>query len=209
LPIFSPPALTVVTNSKLLTGQALFEQLESALQGGLEAVLLREKDFHSGRFLALASRLRTLTEQYQAKLIIHSHAGIAQAVAADGIHLASHDMLEIPRIRTWLEKKDMCFSVSCHNAEELQFAHQFGADSALLSPVFATQTHPDAPALGIEKFKALAAESPLPVVALGGIDQENRKQLEHYPVAVMRALLMADDAKQAAENLRIHAKFLD
>ena len=52
-----------------------------------------------------------------------------------------------------------------------------GADAALLSPVFATASHPDERPLGLEGFNLLAAQAGLPVYALGGINANNAARL--------------------------------
>jgi len=196
------PLLTLITDTRLLSNEALFQQLETSLKAGLDAVLIREKEMDSARLLAFSSRIRKLTQQYQSKLIIHSQADIARAIAADGVHLSTKDMHEIPDMRSWLQSDNMSISVSCHNAEELQQAYFYGADFAFLSPVFPTQSHPNAPAIGIDDFILLAQSAPLPVIALGGINTLNRKQLDGYAVAVIRSLWLADDPIEATQILR-------
>ena len=169
--------------------------------GGVGQVIIREKAMNSAHLLAFSSRARALTQQYQAKLIIHSHADIAQAVGADGIHLASKDVNEIPAIRKWLKHAPFSISTSCHNLNELEQAQRAGADFAMLSPVFPTQSHPNAPALGIDAFHQIANKSPLPTIALGGIDSSNRQQLVDFPIAVIRAISEAKCPKSVAQAL--------
>ena len=171
------------------------------MAGGVDALLVREKQMDSARLLAFASRLRELTSNHGAKLIIHTQADVAKAVEADGVHLASSDLAEVPSVRDWLGNPEMTISTSCHNEIELGFAQRFGADYAFLSPVFPTQSHPGEPHLGIEKFREMAESSSLPVIALGGINAGNRDQLEGFGVAVVGAILDADDPKAAASGL--------
>ena len=64
-----------------------------------------------------------------------------------------------------------------HDADEIDHANHAGVDAALLSPVFATQTHPTAGPLGPERFHALAALAEMPVIALGGMDAARAKEL--------------------------------
>lgn len=196
-----PPQLILITQRDRLSGERFFTVVEQALKGGVDAVLVREKKMDSARLLAFASRLRALTYEHQARLIVHSQADVAQAVAADGVHVAAGSIGELPAMRAWLQDTRMSLSASCHSAEELQRAHAAGADFALLSPVFATTSHPDSAVLGSRGFKALAAASPLPVIALGGIDLTNRRQLTGFGVAVIRAILDADEAEAAAMEL--------
>lgn len=60
---------------------------------------------------------------------------------------------------------------ACHDLVSLQRAQSLGFDAVILSPVFATQTHPEANALGWEKFAEYAKTCDLPVFALGGLSQ--------------------------------------
>lgn len=175
--------------------------VDAALSGGVDAILVREKQMDSARLLAFASRLRELTADNGAKLIIHTQADVAKAVGADGVHLASSDLADIPTVRDWLGNSEMTISTSCHNEIELGFSQRFGADYAFLAPVFPTQSHPGEPHLGIEKFREMAESTSLPVIALGGINADNRNQLKGFPVAVIGALLDSDDPKVAAKSL--------
>lgn len=205
-PVLNTPQLILITDSSRLPGTALLEQIDLALQGGVDTVLMREKQLDSAKALALASSLRSLTHTHQARLIIHSFADIALAVGADGVHLPSNEMATIPALRLWLIQNDapsdMAISVSCHHADDLAQAAAFGVDFALLSPVFETASHPGEPCLGIYAFHTLADPAACPIVALGGIDTHNRYVLPHHGVAVISALLMADDARGTAQLLR-------
>lgn len=171
------------------------------MAGGVDAVLVREKELTSARLLALASRLRGITRDYQARLIIHSQADIARAVGADGVHVASRDIATIPAIRSWLQDEKMSLSASCHNREELQMAAEAGADYAMLAPVFPTGSHPGSPSLGPEQFLALSESAEIPVVALGGITVDNHNQLAGHGLAVISAILAAGNPGEAARQL--------
>jgi len=196
------PRLLLITDHARYSGEAFFVSVEAALKGGADAVLVREKQMDSARLLAFCSRLRELTTRYHARLLVHTQADVAQAVASDGVHVASSDIAELSAMRRWLNNPDMSLSASCHDAAQLQQASDAGADFALLSPVFPTESHPGAPHLGLERFSALAASAQLPVIALGGISMENRAGLAGFPIAVISALLGADDAEKAARTLR-------
>lgn len=199
--MFSPPRLILITDSSRLPREPLCDAILAALRGGVDAVLVREKEMDSSRLLAFASRLRAMTHEHGARLIVHTQADVAHAIAADGVHVAASCICEIAAMRHWLGSAGMSISASCHSAEELREAASQGADFALLSPVFPTASHPGAPHLGIERFSELAGESPLPVVALGGITQENRGQLPGYGVAVVGAILDAPEPESAARVL--------
>jgi len=200
-----PPRLTLISDSSLLSGEAFFQTVEQSLIGGVDAIVLREKSLTSAKLLALASRLRQITHAHQAQLIIHSQIDIAAAVDADGVHLASNEINNIASARHWLEQlstqTDKSISVSCHHADELAYAHRMGADYAMLSPVFPTNSHPGAPHLGVQEWSRLADQAALPTIALGGISPNNSAALQGRRMAVISALLQADDPKSVAQYL--------
>lgn len=70
--------------------------------------------------------------------------------------------------------------LTVHDMRELAHAHASAADraAALISPVFATRTHPGGIALGVARFASLARLSQLPVVALGGMTRRRSLQIE-------------------------------
>lgn len=202
LVVGGPPALILITSSQLLERETFFKRIEAALRGGTDAVLVREHQMDSAQLLACASRIRLMTREYGARLIIHSQADIADAVDADGVHVASADIGELPYLHRWLGQRHMSLSASCHSAKDLIAAADNEADFALLSPVFPTQSHPGSACLGLECFRQLADVSRLPVIGLGGITVENRTSLAGYGVAVITALLGAEDPEAAARALR-------
>jgi len=197
----SVPELVLITDSSRMERERFFTAVEAALCGGVDAVLVREKQMDSARLLAFCSRLRAMTMAHDALLIVHSQADVARAVGADGVHVAAVHMVEILTMRKWINRADIMISVSCHDADELEEAGKCGADFALLSPVFPTASHPGVPHLGAKRFRALAEASPLPVAALGGITPENRAELTGYGVAVISAVLDADDSELVARGL--------
>ena len=64
-----------------------------------------------------------------------------------------------------------------HDAQEIAAANQAQVDGVFLSPVFPTRSHPDGECLGIDGFRALAAQAQAPVIALGGMNPERAAEL--------------------------------
>lgn len=64
-----------------------------------------------------------------------------------------------------------------HDLREIAQANRVGADATLLSPAFASRSHPGAPALGPLRFRLLARFARMPVIALGGMDQRGADRL--------------------------------
>ncbi|MDD9317732.1 NUDIX domain-containing protein [Acinetobacter lactucae] len=76
-----------------------------------------------------------------------------------------------------LHKGDLTVGVryigACHDAVSLKQAQQVGCDAVFISPVKPTTTHPEAVALGWERFSELARNSQIPVFALGGVHPDD------------------------------------
>lgn len=193
--------LLLITDSQRFKNHSdMLLVIEQAILGGVDTVLLREKQLDSAKLLALASALRVLTNMHKVRLMIHSQADIAKAVNADGVHVSASAIEEISSIKAWF-KTPILVSASCHHEAELKAAEQQGADFAFLSPVFPTQSHPGAPSLGAAEFHRLAQTVSMPVIALGGISSENFNQLQGVGVATISAVLSAENPKLAASHL--------
>ena len=67
---------------------------------------------------------------------------------------------------------------TAHSASEIAQASRKGADAILLSPVFPTASHPGEPVLGAARFRMLAKISPVPIIALGGMEPGKAKALK-------------------------------
>lgn len=133
---------------------------------------------------ALAARLARLCRARGLALLIAGDGRLAAAVGADGIHLPEALAGQIAgwrrRRRRWL------VTVAVHGGAALSKARL--ADAALLSPVFATASHPGATPLGPLRFAALACRSRLPVIALGGIAVGNLRRLSGIRLAGIAAI---------------------
>jgi len=73
--------------------------------------------------------------------------------------------------------RDLLTLATVHDMREIGEANRMGADAALLSPAFATNSHPGAPSLGPVKWRILARYAQMPVIALGGMDRRNAGRL--------------------------------
>ncbi len=122
----------------------------------------------------LARGLAAIARRRGLVLLVGEDPVLARRVGAAGVHLPERAIRQAGAVR-W--QRDWLITAAVHSHAALASAAACGADAALLSPVFATASHPDARALGLQRFAALAQESPLPVYALGGIDRAHASLL--------------------------------
>jgi thiamine-phosphate pyrophosphorylase len=78
----------------------------------------------------------------------------------------------------WPRRAGLVQLATAHDAREIAMAARKGADAVLLSPVFATRSHPGAAVLGPVRFRLLAQLSPVPVIALGGMTPRHARALD-------------------------------
>ncbi len=127
--------LYLITDRKQ-TKLPLPEAVRLALQGGVPAVQLREKDLPVRELLALAQELRAITREFGAKLFVNDHVDVAVAVEADGVHLG-HQSMPVDAARKIVGSR-MLIGVSTHSAQEAKDAEARGADFITFGPVFET-----------------------------------------------------------------------
>jgi thiamine-phosphate pyrophosphorylase len=108
---------------------------------------------------------------------------LARAVKADGVHWPE---ALVPKIKRPGAKG--LITAAAHSSPALIRAAKAGVDLALVSPVFATASHPGAKYLGIMGFRRLARGAPMAVAALGGVNAQNARQLVHPRPAALAAI---------------------
>jgi 8-oxo-dGTP diphosphatase len=138
-------------------GEAAFVARAQALGASLVQLRLKTQPHRTPVLLA---RLRRAIPQ--TRVLVNSDGG--DVSGSDGVHLTARQLRACAARPAGL----LC-GASCHDEEELRLAARLGLDFVTVSPVLATGSHPDAPALGWQRFAALARASDLPVYALGGM----------------------------------------
>ncbi len=143
--------------------------LERILRRNVKMIQLREKDLGGRELYNLARQARELTQRYGALLLINERLDIAVAVGADGVHLPERGLP--PKVVKDLFPH-LLVGYSAHSLEGVLYAQKEGADFVTLSPIFRTESHPEAEPLGLEELKRVSAKVNVPIYALGGVTQE-------------------------------------
>ncbi len=140
------------------------------------AVILRHYDDPARE--TLARSLMKVCRERRVDLLVAGDPRLALRVGADGVHFPEHGARRISGCGAWRRPRArFLVTVAAHSAPALAAAARLGADAALLSPVFATPSHPGVPVLGPVRFAALVRSSPVPVYALGGISPTTARKL--------------------------------
>ena len=195
--------LYAVTDRSWLHGRTLKEQVKEALDGGVTFLQLREKQIDSELFLQEAQELKELCKQYQVPFVINDDVELALKVDADGVHVGQSDM-EAGDVRKKLGK-DKIIGVSAQTVEQAVMAEKHGADYLGVGAVFQTGTKTDAREVEHSVLKEICTKVDIPVVAIGGITQDNVKELSGSGingVAVISAIFAQNDIETATAKLK-------
>jgi len=146
------------------------EVVQHAVDLGVDCVQLREKKMTSAEMFTWGKELKALTDQLRIPLVINDNVEVAQALCARGVHVGQDDM-HADDVRK-LVGLEMWVGLSTHNLDQVEEAAEFGVDYVGFGPVFATATKGYSQGLGPEYLAAALAIARVPLVAIGGIQEE-------------------------------------
>ena len=195
--------LYAVTDRHWLNGRELADVVKESLDGGVTMLQLREKTLEEDKFLEEAKLLQTLCRERKIPFIINDNVDIAVAMDADGVHVGQSDM-EALDVRAKVGP-DKIVGVSAQTVEQALLAEKHGADYLGVGAVFPTGSKDDADDVSYETLKAICEAVSIPVVAIGGISQENVSRLAGSGIcgmAVISAIYAAKDIREAASKLK-------
>ncbi len=195
--------LYAVTDRHWLNGRTLREVVKESLDGGVTFVQLREKTLDEEIFLEEAKDLQKLCREYKVPFVINDNVDIAVAMDADGVHVGQSDM-EAGDVRAKLGPAKI-IGVSAGTVEEAVLAEKRGADYLGVGAVFPTGSKDDAIDVPHETLKAICEAVSIPVIAIGGISQQNVSELSGSGIcgiAVISAIYAQKDIKKATEDLK-------
>ncbi|MEN8264945.1 MAG: thiamine phosphate synthase [Nitrospirota bacterium] len=197
--------LYLITDRKQTKNANLIKAVRKALDGGVKAVQLREKELDTRELLKQAFKMRELTDKYDSKLFINDRFDIALAVGADGVHLTQASV-PVDAVRKTVKKKLM-IGVSTHSLKEAKEAEKGGADFITFGPVYRTPSKIKyGDPVGIDALKEVSSKLKIPVFALGGVKTgriADVKKAGAFGVSMISEILMADDIKRKAREVTL------
>ncbi len=126
--------LCLITNSDKFESKDLFlDAIASALQGGVDIVILRELAYPDNVVVEIASKLRILCDEYGATFIVNNRSDIAMIVEADGVHLGQNDIS--PHDARTVLGENAIIGKSTHNPDEVIQAVNEGVDYITFEPI--------------------------------------------------------------------------
>lgn len=194
--------LYAITDRTWLNGRSLMEVVRESLEGGATILQLREKTLDKDEFIKEAVEMKELCREYGVPLIINDSIEVAMVTKADGVHIGQNDM-ELSEARKILGQ-DKIIGVSARTVEQAVTAERNGADYLGVGAVFGTNTKDDAKKISFETLKEICNAVSIPVVAIGGVTQENVEELKGSGIAgaaVISAIYAKEDVKAATREL--------
>lgn len=195
--------LYAVTDRGWLRGKTLLEQVEQALRGGATMVQLREKELDEETFLREAIEMAKLCHRYGVPLLINDNVEIARRSGADGVHVGQEDM-DAASVRSLLGS-EMIVGVTAKTVEQAVRAQDAGADYLGSGAVFGSATKRNAKPMDKALLKSICNAVSIPVVAIGGINRGNIRELAGTDIAgaaVVSGIFAAEDIQRECHELR-------
>jgi thiamine-phosphate pyrophosphorylase len=166
----------LVTDRSLCRNRPLTDVILQSVQGGVAYIQLREKDITTRFFVEEARAIKKILQPYSVPLIINDRVDVALACGAEGVHIGQEDILYSTARK--LMGKNAIIGLSVETWEDVEASQKLDVDYIGVSPVFHTPTKTDTKgAWGLEGLAKIKAFSRHPLVAIGGINESNAKDV--------------------------------
>ncbi|WP_370572506.1 thiamine phosphate synthase [Methanomethylovorans sp.] len=190
----------LVTDSGLSKKGTLFD-VQDAVASGCRIVQYREKKKSTKEMIAEALQIKTICSD-DAIFLVNDRIDVALAVDADGVHIGQDDMpIDIARAILGAGK---IIGLTVHDIDEAIEAEKSGADYVGLSPIFDTATKSDAgKGIGTERIRDVKNAVNIPIVAIGGINKKNCKNVIENgadSLVAISSVVCSDDVKRETKE---------
>ena len=199
--------LYLVLDTQALKGRDAVEVAARAIRGGAKVIQLRDKQLMRGEVLEIARRLKEICAEKGVLFIVNDYLDIALAAGADGLHLGQED-LPLAEARRLLPI-DSLIGCSATSLSQAVRAQAGGADYVAVGSIYPTLSKEKFKLVGLETLRRVRSRVSLPLIAIGGIDHTNVKEVMKAGatgVAVISAVLGADDVEEATRRLAARLK---
>ena len=198
--------LYFITDSTGFAEDEFMWRVESALQGGVNIMQLREKNRTTREYILLADKVHIIAKKYNVPLIIDDRIDVAMAVDAEGVHLGQSDM------PVYIARKILGDSIiigaTAKTVPQAVEAYDQGADYLGVGAIYPTTTKVKTVLTSTDTLRDICSAVPIKVNAIGGLNKNNIDILQGIPIAgicAVSAIMKAGNPKLAVEELKCRA----
>ena len=170
-----------ITDSTGFAEDEFMWRVESALQGGVNIMQLREKNRTTREYILLADKVHIIAKKYNVPLIIDDRIDVAMAVDAEGVHLGQSDM------PVYIARKILGDSIiigaTAKTVPQAVEAYDQGADYLGVGAIYPTTTKVKTVLTSTDTLRDICAAVPIKVNAIGGLNKNNIDILQGIPIA--------------------------
>ncbi|WP_297522072.1 thiamine phosphate synthase [uncultured Clostridium sp.] len=183
--------ICLITNRNLVSSdEEYFRVIEEAINAGIDHIILREKELPYKIVLGYAIKIKGMIGSRKTKLFINSMYKIKNEIEGVGIHMPYNMFIEL--------KNDINgeIGVSVHSVEEAINAYKLGASYILCSNIYETNCKKGLKGKGLLFIKEIKSKVPIKVIALGGINILNYKEVLNSGadgIGIMSDIMKNDD----------------
>jgi thiamine-phosphate pyrophosphorylase len=178
-------------------------KIRAATAAGVDWIQIREKDLPGRELLPLVRAAVTSAshEELSARVLVNDRLDVALGAGASGVHLGGESLPVAEAVR-WCRHGNapagFLIGASCHNLQEIRDAEHAGASYVFFGPIFATPSkeHFGTPQ-GTEMLSRVCRQAQIPVIAIGGVSEENAAQCIRAGAAGVAAIRMFQEAGDA------------
>lgn len=196
------PPVYPITDKRLARSMDHLGILKDLVRGGARIVQIRDKHTPLSELQQDLLGCARFAAEHDVRLIVNDRCDLALSCGADGVHLGRDD-LPPEAARTILGDRKI-IGYSTHSIAQVRSAFYLPLQYIGFGPVFVTNTKPHAdPAMGLAKLRTACSISPFPVVAIGGIDLTNVREVLRCgasSAAIISSLMSAPDIAERMQR---------
>lgn len=191
--------LHLVTNRKLISDGNILRVVEESVNAGIDSIILREKDLDYKSLYEMAKKIKIISDKRNIPLIINGNLDVAEDLNCHGFHIGFNC------IKNKLPKFNGIIGVSIHSVEEAIQAQNLGADYIIAGHIFPTDCKKGLKPRGIEFIKELKQNIQIPIISIGGINENNIKSVYESGssgAAIMSLIMKSDNISNTIKHLK-------
>lgn len=193
--------MVVLISNKNLCKDDFLKRVEELSASKPDIFILREKDLSDDDFFVLAKDIKDICEKSQTKLYINSKINIARKLNIKNIQLSFDDFFKYKD-----ELKDFLnITVSIHSKEEAKILEKENLEFLIFGHIFETSCKAGLKPRGLELLKEICENSSKKILAIGGINQNNYKEVLKngaFGFCIMSETMLCENPKNLIENYK-------